>query len=104
MSALYQRDSSGWTNLQAHWLREHQPTHRGRSWRSTIVEQRERTAQHLDETPSLRPMLADSIAAGYRYAMPRIDRETGLDATTFPATCPCAADQITDGGFLPGAA
>ena len=91
--------------LLLHLLKwEYQPALRGRSWRSTIVEQRVRIADHLDENPSLRPVLADSIAAGYRYALLRIDRETGMPTEAFPAACPYAAAEILGDGYFPGPA
>ena len=89
--------------LVLHLLKwEFQPGYRSRSWRSTINEQRERIAEHLDENPSLRPVLADSITAGYRYALQRVDRETGMPRSAFPAACPYGTQQIMDVAFLPG--
>ena len=91
--------------LLLHLLKwEYQPDRRGRSWQSPITEQRARLEQPLREHPSLRPLLPDSIAIGYRYALLRIDRETGLPAETFPAECPYAAADVLRDRFLPGAA
>ena len=90
--------------LLLHLLKwEHQPERRGRSCSSTITEQRARIEQHLRENPSLRPLLPDSIAIGYRYALLRIDRETGQPAEAFPADCPYAAEDVLGDRFLPGA-
>ena len=89
--------------LLLHLLKwEHQPARRGRSWRSSIVEQRTRIAEHLAENPSLQPLLAESIGAGYRYALLRIDRETGMPADAFPQTCPYSASEVLSEAFLPG--
>ena len=81
---------------------EYQGALRSRSWRSTIAEQRARIAEHLAEHPSLRPGLSDTVATGYRYALLRVDRETGLPQEAFPAACPYDEGQIMDPAFLPG--
>ena len=83
---------------------QHQPGLRSRSWRSTIVEQRARIDELLAENPSLRPGLGDAIRTGYRYALLRVDRETGLPQDSFPSTCPYGDAEIFDPGFLPGEA
>ena len=89
--------------LLLHLLKwEYQIALRSRSWRSTIAEQRARIAEHLEENPSLRPGLADAVATGYRYALLRVDRETGLPQETFPATCRYDTGQVLQPGFLPG--
>ena len=89
--------------LLLHLLKwEYQGALRSRSWRSTIAEQRARIAEHLAENPSLRPGLTDAVATGYRYALLRVDRETGLAQEAFPAACPYGEAQILDPAFLPG--
>ena len=91
------------TVLLLHLLKwEYQAVLRSRSWSSTIAEQRARIAEHLDENPSLRPGLPDAVAAGYRYALLRIDRETGLPQDAFPMACPYEAEQVLEAEFLPG--
>ena len=90
--------------LLLHLLKwRYQDALRSRSWRSTIAEQRARIAEHLAENPSLRPGLSDAVATGYRYALLRVDRETGLPQEAFPAACPYAEAEILDPAFLPGA-
>ena len=89
--------------LLLHLLKwEHQPERRSRSWRSTINEQRSRIEQHLQENPSLRPLLGESIDVGYGYALLRIERETGMPPDSFPAACPYARDDVVSDAFLPG--
>ena len=91
--------------LLLHLLKwEYQPGHRSRSWQLTLNEQRARIVEHLDEHPSLRPLLGDSIARGYGHALLRAERETGLALSTFPVTCPYREADILDPGFLPGGA
>lgn len=90
--------------LLLHLLKwQYQAPLRSQSWQSTIGEQRARIAEHLDENPSLRPGLPDAVATGYRYALLRVDRGTGLSRDVFPATCPYDEAQILDPAFLSGA-
>ncbi len=89
--------------LLLHLLKwEYQGAVRSRSWCSAIIEQRVRIAEHLRENPSLQPLLPESVETGYRYARLRIDRETGLPAERFPASCPYPDADILDDGFFPG--
>jgi hypothetical protein len=91
------------TVLLLHLLKwDFQPGFRSRSWRSMVSEQRERIVEHLADNPSLRPVLADAVTAGYRYALQRVDRETGMPKTAFPQSCPYDTAQILDPAFLPG--
>ena len=90
--------------LLLHLLKwQYQATLRSRSWQSTVAEQRTRISDHLDENPSLRPGLPDAVATGYRYALLRVDRETGLPQERFPAACPYGEAEILDHAFMPGA-
>ena len=83
---------------------QYQSGRRTRSWSSTIREQRARIADHLQANPSLRPLLAESIETGYRYALLRVDRETGMSPEEFPPHCPYSNGEILDGSFFPDAA
>src|SRR5690349_17831625 len=48
--------------LITHLLKwQFQPGLRSHSWRLTIVEQRQRLAEHLDDNPSLRPLLPEVL-------------------------------------------
>ncbi len=89
--------------LLMHLLKwQFQADKRTNSWLSTIREQRKRIAQHLHDNPSLRPLLPESVARGYEYALLRVDRETGLPVETFPLACPYSDDDILDLAFFPG--
>lgn len=73
----------------------------GRSWRSTIVEQRKQLAVLLRQTPGLKALIADAIAETYPDAVDLASRETGLPPETFPPSCPYPPDQLLDQDFLP---
>ena len=88
--------------LIAHLLKwKYQPGKRSGSWRGTIAEQRRRIAVVVEDSPSLAAYPTQTAIDAYRAARLLAARETGIDFTLFPATCPFAADQILDDDFLP---
>ena len=88
--------------LLMHLLKWHlQPGLRGNSWRLTIEEQRNALVEHLDENPSLRPMLNDAITRAYGKAVLAARKETGLAESAFPTSYPYTPTQIFDPAFLP---
>ena len=89
--------------LLAHLLKwQFQPERRGRSWRTTIVEQRLRAGRVFSDNPGLRQHLPAIEAAAYREAVQIASRETDLPDETFPAACPWTFEQATDDSFWPG--
>jgi len=90
------------TILLLHLLKwRFQPTLRGRSWRLSIEGQRLDVEAHLSDNPSLKATLAEAIAQAYRRATIEVQRETGLDASVFPASCPWSFGEMMDAGFWP---
>jgi hypothetical protein len=83
------------------WYYQPERRERGRSWRSTILEQRQRLARLLHYSPSLRTLLPTALTAGYPHARERAVAETHLPAMTFPETCPWTVEQLLDDGFWP---
>jgi hypothetical protein len=73
----------------------------GRSWRATIIEQRKQLALLLKQSPGLKSILADTIAAAYPDALDLASKETRLPPETFPASCPFDLAQILDDDYLP---
>ena len=78
-----------------------QPGRRTEGREASIRVQRNRLADHLDDNPSLRPLLPAALAAAYRDAALEAVAETGLPGATFPATCPRRVEDVTDAGFWP---
>jgi hypothetical protein len=80
--------------LLAHMLKwRYQPDRRGNSWRLTIAEQRRRISRLLRQNPSLKHELAEVFTDAYGDALLIAERETGLDAGTFPTACPWTFDE-----------
>jgi hypothetical protein len=86
--------------LMAHMLKwDHQPAERSRSWALTIQEQRLEIADVLADNPGLKPRIGEAIARAYRRARIEAARETGLDETKFPTTCPYSFEEIMSRAF-----
>ena len=71
----------------------HQPDHRSRSWRGTIVEQRQELAR-LATRGVLRNHAEAVLAEVYAEAVERAAAETGLPAESFPGECPYTLEQL----------
>jgi Domain of unknown function DUF29 len=85
--------------LLAHVLKwVHQPEHRSRSWRGTIVEQRQELAG-LVARGVLRHHAEAVLADAYAKAVERAAAETGLAVASFPAECPYTLDQLLSPEF-----
>ncbi|MFZ4728264.1 MAG: DUF29 domain-containing protein [Pseudanabaena sp.] len=86
--------------LIGHLLKwEFQPELRGKSWRSTIIEQRDRIKLHLKDNPSLKSYLDEVVIEAHRLALSLVVRETPLDYPDLPSDCPYAIAQILDPQF-----
>lgn len=91
------------TVLLLHLLKwQYQPGKRGPSWEASIANRRDDLSDHLDDNPSLRPLLPQALASAYRKARLEAISETGLSDATFPEACPWTVEQVLDGGFWPG--
>ncbi len=78
-----------------------QPEKRGASWEASIRVQRNRLIDHLDDNPSLKPLLPQALANAYRDARLEAAAETGLAIVTFPGDCPWSGEQALNGEFWP---
>lgn len=86
--------------LIGHLLKwEFQPEWRGKSWRSTIIEQRDRITLHLKDNPSLKSYLDEAVIDAYKLALSLVARETPFDYPDLPSDCPYAIAQILDPQF-----
>ncbi len=89
--------------LLLHLLKwRYQPGKRGPSWEASIRVQRYSVEDHLDDNPSLKPLLPQALASAYRKAAWRRWRRRGCRARRFPEACPWTVEQVLDGGFWPG--
>jgi hypothetical protein len=83
--------------LLMHMLkRDAQPRRRSRSWQSTIVEQRARIADLLEQSPSLRNGMEEVARQAFAVAVKRAAIETGLKRSAFPAALPYGVAAILE--------
>lgn len=76
-----------------------QPNLRGKSWRSTIREQRRQIQKLITKNPSLKSYLDEAMSEGYESALDLVVRETPFDYQELPQGCPYAIAQIFDNNF-----
>ena len=77
------------TVLATHLLKQmFQPARAGRSWRTTILNQRIAIARHMKDNPSLKSKANEIFAEAYADARLIASSETGLPEETFPMEPP----------------
>lgn len=103
MGARERRDlKSRLTVLLQHLLKwRFQPSHRSRSWRLTIQDQRRMIPDHLRDNPSLKTSLDILLAEAYELAKGKASDETDIPESQFPAACPWWLQQVLEPGFFP---
>jgi hypothetical protein len=88
--------------LLTHLLKwAYQPDARSSSWLGTIREQRLQIEFILEDSPSLRRIVAQILPRDFNHARQKAVDETELPETIFPAKCPFTAEQILAEDFLP---
>ena len=81
--------------LIAHLLKwQFQPARRSRSWRNTILTQREEIEALLEDSPSLRSELEALIPAAFARAGRLAEDETGIEQDVFGDNCPFTLKEI----------
>ena len=87
------------TTLLTHLLKwMYQPDHRSRSWRGTIIEQRQELERHA-ASGVLRNHAEAVLADCYAKAVVRATAETGIAAESFPSACPYTLEQLLSPDF-----
>ena len=79
----------------------YQPDKRSKSWRITIRNNRLDVEEALQDSPSLKPQLAELVVQCYPRAVIEASDETGQPAATFPPSCPFTLEQILERRFFP---
>jgi hypothetical protein len=89
--------------LIGHLLKwEYQSELRSKSWKFTIIEQRDEVLEILQDNPSLKPYLNEAVQKGFRQGINLVLRETSLEPKDLPQECPYAIAQILDPQFPEG--
>jgi len=88
--------------LLMHLLKwQYQPSFQGKSWALTIQEQRIQVRDIIQDSPSLKSVLAQTIESAWGEAKIKAERETGIDQKIFPVQCPWSFAQMLDDAFWP---
>jgi len=89
--------------LLVHLLKwEFQPENRSSGWKGSMIEQRRRVNQLLEDSPSLNTEFDNKLDYAYVEALKQASIETGLDTSVFPRQCPYSKAQLLDDEFYPG--
>jgi hypothetical protein len=78
-----------------------QPDKRSSSWRRSIDEHRDRISRILEDSPSLRNVPGEALAAEYRRARRDALGDTGLAPRSVPVVSPFSAEEVLDPDFWP---
>lgn len=73
---------------------DYQDKRRTRSWAATIDLQRDRVIELMEDSPSLKPWLAENLASIYRVAVKLAVRDTNQSKDSFPPACPYTLEEI----------
>ena len=89
--------------LLAHLLKwKYQPGGRGGGgWVGTMFEQRQRLADLIEDSPSLRSFYQEQVAKTYLAGRLLAAKETGIAFGLFPEECPFTPEQVLDLEFFP---
>ena len=88
--------------LAQHLLKAiYQPAKAGRSWATTVLNQRIEIARHIQDNPSLKAKADVLFAEAYADARKLAAAETRIDLDVFPAQPPFTRGQATDQSWRP---
>ncbi len=73
----------------------------GRSWRRSIIEQRNEILRQLRNKPSLKSYLPDAVVEAYPDAIKIAVQETRLALSIFPSESPYSIEQLLNEDFYP---
>jgi hypothetical protein len=80
---------------------QHQPPRRSSAGRGSILEQRLRIRDLLQDSPRLQPFFAEAVASTYGDGARLAGKETGLPRSDFPDQPAVSLDALLDDDWLP---
>jgi Domain of unknown function DUF29 len=94
--------SSQLTRLLLHLLKwQYQPQRRSDSWLDSITDARTQIELALEDSPSLGNYPAAQLEESYQRARRQAAKQTGLEVSVFPNTCPYPAAIALSEDWLP---
>lgn len=92
------------TRLLLHLLKwQYQPQRRSDSWLDSITDARTQIELAIDDSPSLRSYPSQQLSNSYQRARRQAAKQTGLELSVLPETCPYALDLALTEDWLPEA-
>ena len=89
--------------LLMHLLKwEYQPERRSDSWLDSVSDARVQIELACEDSPSLKNYLMEQVGASYERARRQAAKQTVLEISTFPRSCPYELEQVLEEGWLPG--
>jgi hypothetical protein len=96
----YRELRSSLARILQHMLKwDHQPERRSRSWAGSIGVHRVRVEQCLEDNPGLKARTEEALAQAYKLGVASAVKETRLQRSTFPDTCPYDWQQVMERPF-----
>ena len=80
---------------------ESEKVYNARGWRNTVVEQRRQICLSLEDSPSLRSLLADMFLDCYHIAREDTVRKYQLSSNLFPLEPPFTLEYVLNYDYLP---
>ncbi|MEM8778228.1 MAG: DUF29 domain-containing protein [Cyanobacteria bacterium P01_G01_bin.49] len=88
--------------LLLHLLKwKYQPNKRTGSWKSSIIEHRNRILEDLEDSPSFKSYYDEIFNKCYQNARKYAQAQTNLPMNTFPEVCPFTKSEILTSDYLP---
>jgi Domain of unknown function DUF29 len=96
-SEQYEKLESALRVILLHMLKwDHQPARRSRSWRASILVQRNQLQRLLKKNPGLKARIREALRDAYADARIMAAAQKRLDERGFPAHCPYSLQEVTD--------
>lgn len=90
------------TRLLLHLLKwQYQPQRRSESWLDSITDARTQIELAIEDSPSLKSYPAETLEESYRRSRRQAAKQTRLDVTTFPQSCPYPLSLALSEDWLP---
>ncbi len=90
------------TRLLLHLLKwQYQPQRRSDSWLDSITDARTQITLAIEDSPSLNDYPAEQFEASYQRARRQAAKQTSINLSLFPNTCPYAVEMVLSEDWLP---
>ncbi|NJO95921.1 MAG: DUF29 domain-containing protein [Pleurocapsa sp. CRU_1_2] len=88
--------------LLLHLLKwQYQPQRRSDSWLDSITDARTQIELAIEDSPSLRSYPSEQLEESYHRARRQAARQTSIEISVFPETCPYSLELVLTENWLP---